>query len=241
MSGLPLLASAQLAIAADAAIRPNANRRPERYGYLIMHGWTFITAFGDSAVLLPCAVAIFFWLGLSQGGWSLAWRWLLLFCAVALLVAASKLMFMAWRLGIPSLDFMGISGHSAMSATVWTALLALLWPRSRDNSGAVGAMTGLLFAIAIAVSRVAVHAHSWAEVLAGLSLGGGAVIAFLWWAGPRWQLQGSRWLAVLTLVLILSLTYGHRFPSEYLLRVVAKHLSLDSTVYTRRSLHELRE
>lgn len=206
-----------------------------------MHAWTFITAFGDSAVLLPCAVAIFFWVGWSQGGWSLAWRWSLLFCTVAVLVVTSKLMFMAWRLGIPSLDFMGISGHSAMSATVWPALLALLWPRVRGNSGAVGAITGLLFALAIAVSRVAVHAHSWAEVLAGLSLGGGVVIAFLWWAGPRWQLQGSRWPAVLTLLLILPLAYGHRFPSEQLLRAVAQHLSLDSTVYTRRSLHESRE
>lgn len=206
-----------------------------------MQAWTFITAFGDSAVLLPCAVAIFFWLGLAQGVWSLAWRWLLLFCVVAVLVVTSKLMFMAWRLGIPSLDFMGISGHSAMSATVWPALLALLWPRFRSDSGAVGAITGLLFALVIAVSRVAVHAHSWAEVLAGLSLGGGAVIAFLWWAGPRWKLPGSHWSAVLTLLLILPVTYGHRFPSEHLLRVVAQHLSLDSTVYSRRSLHESRE
>lgn len=171
----------------------------------------------------------------------MAWRWLLLFGAVGLVVVASKLMFMAWRLGIPSLNFMGISGHSAMSATVWPALLALLWPTSRRDFSVVGAMAGLLFALAIAVSRVAVHAHSWTEILAGFSLGGGAVSVFLWRFGSRWRLRGPRWPAVLTLMLLLLVTYGHRFPSEHLLRVVAQHLSLDSTVYTRRSLHESRD
>jgi len=226
---------------AGSAVLIQSEWTSETIRLLVMQAWTFITAFGDSAVLMPCAIAIFFWLGLAREAWSLAWLWLLLFGAMAALVVASKLMFMAWGLGIPLLNFTGISGHSAMSAVVWPALLALLWPTSRGDSRVAGAAVGLLFALTIAVSRVAVHAHSWTEILAGFSLGGGAVSAFLWKIGPGWHWKGSRWPAVLTLLFMLAITYGHRFPSERVLRFVAQHLSLESTVHTRRSLHESNE
>ena len=95
-------------------------------------------------------------------------------------------------------------------------------------------MCGLLIASAIAVSRVVLHAHSVAEALAGFLLGSVAVLCFLRRMGARWQLHGRAAHLALSLLLLMPFVYGHRFPSERLLRFAAEHLSLDNTLYTRR-------
>lgn len=212
--------------------------RPMRV--LGMHAWIWVTAFGDSAVLMPVAAAVGFWLGIFRETRPMMWRWLALLCAVAMPVIASKLAFMVWGLGVSSLDFTGISGHSAMSAAVWPAFFALLWPGARQGVRVAGVAMGLLCALLIAVSRVAVHAHSWSEVLAGFCLGGIVGSAFLRRWGGRWCIQGARWPVVLTVLVALSLTHGCRFPSERLLRFVAQQLSMDSSLHARRPLHQTR-
>ena len=58
--------------------------------------WLFITNFGDSSVMLPCAVLIALWLlaGLSARA---ALLWLLLFGAASLSVALSKIYAVCWH------------------------------------------------------------------------------------------------------------------------------------------------
>jgi membrane-associated phospholipid phosphatase len=196
--------------------------------------WTFITALGDFAVLLPCIAIMVSWLFWSTSTRLLAWRWLSVLTLVGTAVVISKLAFMAWGIGIPALDFTGLSGHSAMAATVWPAVLSLLvsqWGRTWRLSGAA---TGFALALAIAISRVVLHAHSMSEVLLGLMLGAGVTLNFLRHHGASWRLQGSVYPAALLLLLILPWVYGHRFPSEQILKFLAQHLNIENAVYTRR-------
>jgi membrane-associated phospholipid phosphatase len=201
-----------------------------------MRTWTFITAFGDSAVLLPITLVIVIWLALFRITATLVWRWLFLLAAVGGLIAASKLAFMAWGIGIPSLDFTGVSGHSAMSAMLWPLLLALLGSGGKRYPRIIGAILGLLFAMAIALSRVVLNAHSWAEVLSGFVLGASAAVVFLSRLGSRWRIERPYWPPAVALLLVLSIAFGYRFPSERLLHGVAKHLNIDNAVHTRDDL-----
>lgn len=199
-----------------------------------MQSWTSITALGDSAVLLPCATLMLLWLWALPDSRGLAWRWAALFVGVAGLVIASKLAFMAWGWGIRRLDFIGLSGHSAMAAVVWPALFALASGNSSRRWRCVAAGCGLLLALLIAVSRLVLHVHSAAEVVSGFLIGTAAVLVFLCHHDERWQLRGRGWLLVVSVGLVLPFVYGHRFPTERILRLVAQQLSLDHSVCTRR-------
>jgi membrane-associated phospholipid phosphatase len=199
-----------------------------------MQPWTSITAFGDSAVLIPCAAVMLLWLCALPDSRGLAWRWACLFLGVAGLVAGSKLAFMAWGLGLRRLDFIGLSGHSALAAVVWPALFALVCEGSSQRWRWVATGCGLLLALLIAVSRLMLHLHSVAEVVSGLLVGAAAVLLFLWRHDERWQLRRRGWLLVISIALVLPFVYGHRFPTVHILRLMAQQLSLDHSVYTRR-------
>jgi len=203
-----------------------------------MQPWTFITAFGDSAVLLPCAAVMLLWLCISPNTRGLAWRWCALFISVAGLVVATKLAFMAWGWGIRRLDFIGISGHSAMAALVWPALFALACGGASRRWRSVAVAGSLLLALLIAVSRLMLHVHSVAEVVSGYFVGAAAALLFLCRYGDRWRLHRRGWLLVISVALVLPFVYGHRFPTEQMLRFAAQQLSLANTVYTRRYFRE---
>jgi hypothetical protein len=66
-----------------------------------MNLWNLITRFGDSSLLLPCALLIYGWLLYRREGGD-AQRWLLLFPPAASLTLASKLAFMGWASASPN-------------------------------------------------------------------------------------------------------------------------------------------
>lgn len=204
---------------------------------LSYRGWLAITALGDASVTLPCVVLMAIWLSISAATASVAWRWLVLFASVAGLVAVSKLAYMAWGLGIPSLDFIGLSGHAAMAAVVWPALLALVGAHAGSKWRVAGAVAGLLLALAVGTSRLALEVHSVTEVVSGFLAGAIIVSVFLSRMGSRWCVKGCTGYLVLCLVAIMPLVYGHRFPSERLLSLVAEHLNVGHLIHTRRTLH----
>ncbi|WP_109123779.1 phosphatase PAP2 family protein [Dyella sp. C11] len=203
-----------------------------------MSFWSSITALGDSAVLLPSAGLILAALCTSERTRGLAWRWVVSFIAVAGLVAASKLIFMGWGWGIRQLDFIGLSGHSAMAALVWPCLLGLLCGHASRRWRWLACVTGLSLALLVAVSRLILHVHSAAEVIAGFATGSAAALLFLSRYEARWQLSKIRWLLGAAILIVFPLLAGQRFPSEKILRLVAQQISLDGTVYTRRHFHQ---
>jgi len=197
--------------------------------------WIHVTALGDSAVTLPCIGLITLWLLLSVATHGLAWRWLLLAAGVATVVAISKLAFMVWGVSLPGLDFTGLSGHSAMAALVWPALLGLLAGRGGRVWRLCGATLGALLAVAVAWSRVVLHAHSASEALLGYALGAAFALWLLWRHGRGWRLAWSPLLALLPLLLVLPFVYGRHFPSQDILVTIATHMA-DGPLHTRENL-----
>jgi membrane-associated phospholipid phosphatase len=148
--------------------------------------WSHLSALGGLNVTALLALAIAGWL-VAARCWRLALAWCVLFAGALLLAALSQMAFMGWGVGIRSLEFTGFSGHATRAAAVFpVALFLLLERRGRrrvDKSGdmrpdrrqgkglSAALFAGVLLAVAVAVARVKVGAHSPSEALAGCMLG----------------------------------------------------------------------
>jgi len=194
--------------------------------------WTLITDFGDSAVMLPAAVAIALWLA-AGGAWRASLAWLGTFGSGAALVVATKLAFIGWGIGSAWLNFTGISGHTTLATAVTLTAIHLL-TRGLPTPLRLGLMAaGLVGALAIALSRLALEAHSLSEVAAGLALGsliaGGFVATSRRLPAPR--LTPGVMVAALAAVVVLM--HGHEAASQNLITHLALYLSGHGEAYTR--------
>ncbi|MBD9676957.1 phosphatase PAP2 family protein [Pseudomonas sp. PDM18] len=195
-----------------------------------MNLWPLITRLGDSSLLAPTAVFVFCWL-LYRRETAKAGLWAMLFGFSTAVVVASKLAFMGWGIGIPNLNFTGISGHSMMSGAVLPTLAAQLF--SSRRAGLVAAGLAAVIAVLVGLSRLALNVHSPAEVCAGLALGLGTSAAFL--GATRIHLPAFR-PALLALVLAVSMAQtvtGVRAPTHQLLERIAAHLADRDQPYQR--------
>ncbi|MHC1653595.1 phosphatase PAP2 family protein [Stenotrophomonas maltophilia] len=123
-------------------------------------------------------MALVLLLSLPRTDARLKWRWMLAIVAVAGVTLSSKLAFMGWGIGIKSLQFTGFSGHAAMSSVVYP-IVGVLLAGPGKSARMIGLLGGGLLAVAIAWSRIPLHAHSLSEVLAGLALGLGGAASVL--------------------------------------------------------------
>jgi len=200
--------------------------------------WFTFTWLGDSGLLLPMAVLIALWLMTSRRTWPTALLWLVLFGAGCMVVLVSKLAFLGWGVGIASLDFTGFSGHSALAASVWPVALWLFASRASHRTRIVAACCGWLLALGIGVSRLVLDAHSPAEVIAGLLLGGAVSAAFLAWQRRRGHPSLRGTLVALSLLLVFALRDpGVPAPTQDLLERIAMALSGAARPFTREDLH----
>lgn len=196
-----------------------------------------VTHLGSSILLLPLSVlyATMLWRRHSA---PLALRWL---AAVGLglgVMAALKLF--GHGCGLPAFPFLpedrflSPSGHAAFAAIFYGSVGALAARGATRN----GTRTLILLATAglvaaIAVSRVMVSAHSSAEVVAGLLVGGAVVGLFLWSCRPLPSVAPHLpplLLAAVALGLIGLLRVGDPSIIEAALRDVAAHLRTDTRV-----------
>lgn len=133
--------------------------------------WKTLTYFGDSMLLIPTAVIIALVLPWKSDNRRTVWYWLLVFGLAGLLVSISKIMFLGFGIGSARFNFTGFSGHSAMSATLWPVMMWLVSGRWSSFWRTVTIGIGYLIPMMVGLSRLAVHAHSPSEVIAGLALG----------------------------------------------------------------------
>ncbi|MCO5397465.1 phosphatase PAP2 family protein [Ralstonia soli] len=165
-----------------------------------MSRWELISFFGESAFLLPCAAFLYAWLR-WRGAAESARHWLLAFSVTALAVLASKLAFMGWGIGSEAFDFTGVSGHAMMASSILPVLGYLAVPSRYPRLGLLAAAAGMLLALAVGVSRLALHAHSVSEVVSGLALGLCVSMPFIMRRamprGPKAMLIASAVLAML--------------------------------------------
>ena len=198
--------------------------------------WVSITNFGDTAVLLPLAVVILVWIGLSA--WRLALLWGGLLAADIALVALTKIAYMGWGLHPPGIDFTGLSGHSALSMLVWPTI-GMLLAAGRRRLWRLGLpLLGAALSSAIVVSRLAIDAHTPPEAVLGALWGGSLALVFMYacWHETGRSLPRPGPLLPLVLLVPLALSYGQVFPSTQLLADVACLLSGHAQPYTRGDL-----
>ena len=204
-----------------------------------MNPWHAITAFGDSALLLPLIA----WMGLCLLVPPLrvrdARRWAVAVVFAGGIVCLSKLLFMGWGVGPAELDYTGFSGHTTLALLVWPSLAALL---ARDGTllvrrGAIALATCL--GVAVAVSRLALKVHSPSEVVLGAVLGVAVMAWFVRGVAPQAELPAPRrrHVALLLGLGALAITvacHGRVFPSQHILKDIAQWLSGHGEVFTRR-------
>lgn len=176
--------------------------------------WAIISHFGDITITACTALAIAGWL-LIEGEKRLASLWGLLFTGGLAIVVATKIAFIGWGIGIHAIDFTGISGHATRAAAVMPVLFYLVLQKAPPAVRATGAAFGLACGALVAVSRVAVHAHSISEAVAGLALGVAIGIGFLRAAGKSLRRQVFNPLrTALSAIVLLQAPYVHTAPTE---------------------------
>jgi membrane-associated phospholipid phosphatase len=199
--------------------------------------WHSITWFGDSGFLLPAALWIAVWLGTRSSTRPSAVLWLFLFGLCASLIAATKIAFLGWGIGSPALNFTGFSGHTALSASVWPVACWLTVSRWEHRVRVAAASFGLVFAVLIGLSRLAIYAHSKSEVAAGFVLGVAVSGTFLWRQHRLPHPRVSWTLVLLSLATpILFLRPGNPAPTQGALEVIAMRLAGIEQPYTRADL-----
>lgn len=167
-------------------------------------GWYLLTRLGEAQILLPVMLATAAWLGWRERTWALARRWLTATAAAALLTTATKVAFIGWGVGSATLDFTGISGHAMFAAAILPVLLRLCEAPLPPRLHGLGLAAGCALALAVAVSRGVLNAHSPSEIVSGSLLGFLASAATL----QRDDAPRPRLPLALPLVLCLALTLG---------------------------------
>ena len=200
--------------------------------------WWRLSAFGDSTVLLPVAVLLAVWLCARPASRRAGGLWMAAVLADGGIVIASKVLYMGWGLHPPGLDFIGLSGHSAMAFLFWPVAGAFAAVQSNLPRWS-GVAAGAALAIGVAASRLALQVHSPSEVLLGSLWGALIATVYLWrtqslLAAPTQHRHG--WLLLLALVPPLLLARPFSFPSNRILAYTAQQLSGHSVIFTRNDL-----
>jgi hypothetical protein len=203
-----------------------------------MSAWVSITDCGDSSIMVPAVLVIALWM-LAGRNWKRAALWLGSCGAAMVLVAASKIAFIGWGVGIEALDFTGFSGHSMLSVAVLSATGWVLSEGFGLNARLASATGGLSLGLVIAVSRVVLHYHSPAEVVAGSLVGTAVAAGFA--IGER-RVSGTtravaKWPLILGLVLPTLPLHGQRAPSDQVFTALALRISGHAKPFTRTDWH----
>jgi membrane-associated phospholipid phosphatase len=207
--------------------------------------WHFVTRLGEAEILLPAAVLTALALVARPETRRLALAWMLLVLGAATLTTASKVAFIGWGLGWAAINFTGVSGHAMFASAIYPVLLVVCLSGRTPGRRRLALAAGCTLALVVAISRIAVGAHSLSEVIAGLLVGGSVsavvlanflaasltirplvpVLLLLWVAVTPFQLHASQTHSLVTrLALAVS---GHEAPhtrSELL-----RHLRLQNS------------
>jgi membrane-associated phospholipid phosphatase len=199
----------------------------------MMMWWEGITFIGSLAVTGPIGMAIVVWL-LAGKSWRLTAIWLTLFGAGMALVVVTKMAFIGWGVGVPSIEFAGFSGHAMRAAAVFPVAGYLATRSSPPQIRWLGTAAGVLLAALISISRVYVRAHPPSEALTGCLLGLAVAGVFIWYASTEHHMALSRLLVLLCIPVLLVAPQVEPIPAEQWITKAALYLSGRDQPFTRQ-------
>jgi membrane-associated phospholipid phosphatase len=198
----------------------------------MMIWWHWLSLLGSLAVTGPLGVAIVVWL-MAGKSWRLTGIWVLLFGGGMVLVVLTKMAFMGWGIGVESVEFAGFSGHAMRAAAVFPVACFLALRSSPRQARVLATLFGVLLAVLISVSRVAVRDHSVSEAVSGCLLGLAVAALFIWYDSTERHMVLSRVLVALCLPILLVAPRVEPVPAEAWIARAALYLSGRNEPYTR--------
>lgn len=134
--------------------------------------WHLVTRFGEVQIVLPALVLAMGWMLRKRAELRLVLWWSGLLALAGLITLVTKVAFIGFGIGVPVLNFTGVSGHAMCAAVVFPLLARLLTADLSPSAQRIAVVVGAGMALLVGVSRLMVDAHSPSEVFAGLLLGG---------------------------------------------------------------------
>ena len=203
----------------------------------MLHVWHALIYLGDGAVLLPCMALLFVWLMAAPATRRIGWWWLVAALLVSGDVALSKVLYMVsgWRPA--GWNFIGLSGHAALSFLFFPVAAALATRRNKAGLRVTLVALGGCLALAISVSSWVLGDHSVAELALGALWGALVAAAFLaiTWRHVAEAPLPFKW-PVVSMLLLVIVAYQHEFPSTQVLGWIALQVSEHTTIHTRANL-----
>lgn len=201
-----------------------------------------LTYLGDSMLLIPTAVIMAILITWKNSDRRAVCFWGLAFSSAGVIVSLSKIAFMGFGIGSARFNFTGLSGHSAMSATLWPVMLWLLSCRLNHVLRMVCIAVGYLIPLMVGVSRLMLNYHTTSEVLSGLILGFTLSSAFL--ISQRrstFKAFSIGQVAIALLLPLLLLGYGKTATTQQFLQHLSVHIAGIDHAWTRADLLKLRQ
>lgn len=199
--------------------------------------WHALTYLGDGAVLLPCALLLFAWLVAAPATRRTGWLWLAALLLVSGGVALSKLLYMVSGWHPAGLNFIGLSGHAALSLLFWPSAAALLTGRKQTGLRVAVVVLGACLALAISASSWVLRDHSPSEVTLGALWGALVAMVFLrlTWRHATEPPMVRKWM-IASVFLLVIVAYKHEFPSRRVFAWIASQTSGHAAIHTRSDL-----
>jgi hypothetical protein len=175
----------------------------------------FITDLADQAVILPLVLAVLALL-MALGEARAALWWAVAIAAALGGVLIAKIVFIPCGHLLPVLDIRSPSGHTASAAAAYGGLLVLAGQAMSAPVRRYAALgLGALVVAAVALTRIALHAHTVPETLLGAAIGATAPLMLM---VPQQLFVGGvvlrrRWLLAVPLVMV-PLMLGQQMNAE---------------------------
>ena len=130
----------------------------------------------------------------------------------------------------PAADLRSPSGHASLGTLVYGGLAVLMVTAGQSKWRYVAAGLESVILVLIAISRVALHDHSWLETLLGSAIGAVALYTFgCKYAVSRRDPVSLRPL-LLSVALLLILLHGRTVHAESMLRAMSGYLEQTSGI-----------